>query len=191
MVVAAAIGERLDLELQHVGHVQHDRLAGRDQPTHLVHHHRRGDDVAVQHQLAGHFQRVQANLTRHHQQFDEGAIALGLFEDAIAHKLNGDRQIPFAERHAIAQRAGFAFQDRQIMPGIADQLITPEAARVFGDHRAVGHDADLGRRAAHRDRAPGKRRRNAVAIAVQHDEAGAGDPQHMLHIAIERCGDPP
>jgi hypothetical protein len=29
MVVAAAIGERFDLELQHVGHVQHDRLAGR------------------------------------------------------------------------------------------------------------------------------------------------------------------
>lgn len=33
-----AIGERFELVLQHVGHGQHDRLRGCDQPTHLVHH---------------------------------------------------------------------------------------------------------------------------------------------------------
>ena len=84
-------------------------------------------------------------------EFDKSAIPFGLLENAVAHALNGDRQIPLAERHAVAQRAGFAFQDRQIMPGIADQLISPKAAGMFGDHSTFGHDPHTVGRAAHRD----------------------------------------
>ena len=47
MVVAAAIGERFALKLQHVGDVQHGWRRGCDQPAHLVHHHGGGDDVGV------------------------------------------------------------------------------------------------------------------------------------------------
>jgi hypothetical protein len=56
---------------------------------------------------------------------------------------------------------------------------------MLGDRHAVGHDADLGGRAAHRDRTTGKRRRHAVAIAIQHHEARAGHSQHMLDITVE------
>jgi hypothetical protein len=101
-----AIGERFKLELQDVGHGQRERLGWRKQAPYLVHHNRRGNDIAVQHQLAGHLQRFQTDLARHQQQLDEGAVPFGLLEDVIAHKLNGDRQLPFAERYAIAQRAG-------------------------------------------------------------------------------------
>ena len=71
------ISERFELELQHVRHVQHDRLPWRDQPTHLVHHNGRADDCAVQHQFAGHFQHFQTNLARQQQQLDEGRSPLG------------------------------------------------------------------------------------------------------------------
>lgn len=62
---------------------------------------------------------------------------------------------------------------------------------MLGDHRAVGHDAHQRRRATDRDRTAGECGRNAVSIAVEHHEAGAGHPQHALDIAIEGCGDLP
>ena len=77
------------------------------------------------------------------------------------------------------------------MPGIANQLIASKTPGMLGDQRAIGHDADLGGGAAHRDRPTGKRCRNAVAVAIQHNDAGAGDPQHMFHIPVEGRGDPP
>jgi len=75
----------------------------------------------VEHQFAGHLQRLQTEFTCHQQKFDEGPVSLGRLEDAIAHKLNGGWQIPFAERHAIAQRARLSLQNWQIVPGIAEK----------------------------------------------------------------------
>ena len=77
------------------------------------------------------------------------------------------------------------------MPGIADQLIAPEPSGMLGDHHAVGHHADLSGRAADRDGPASKCCRDAVTVAVQHHEAGARDPQHVLHISIKGCGDLP
>jgi len=91
MIIAAAIGERLGLELQHVGHGQPVGLRGREQSAHFVQHHGRGDDIALEHQLTGDLEWFEANLACHQQQFDEGAVPLGLLEDAVANLLNGDR----------------------------------------------------------------------------------------------------
>ena len=85
--------------------------------AHLVHHNGGGDDFAVQRQFAGRLQRFQADFTRRQQQLDEGAVAIGLLEDVRA-RLHGDRQLPFSERHAVAQRAWLSLQDRQVVPGI-------------------------------------------------------------------------
>jgi hypothetical protein len=56
---------------------------------------------------------------------------------------------------------------------------------MFGDHRAIGNDADFCSRAAQRNRAAGEFGRNTVAVAIQYHEAGAGDPRHMFQIPIE------
>ena len=40
-------------------------------------------------QFTRHFQRFQPGIARHQQQFDEGPVALGLFEDPVAHQLDG------------------------------------------------------------------------------------------------------
>ena len=58
--------------------------------------------LALQHQFADDLQWFRADLVRHQQQFDKGAVAAGLLEDAVSDGLDGDRQIPFAEPHAIA-----------------------------------------------------------------------------------------
>jgi hypothetical protein len=59
VIIAAAIGELLGLKLQHVGHSQHGGLGGSEQAVHFVQDHGRGDDLALQHQLAGDLQRFQ------------------------------------------------------------------------------------------------------------------------------------
>ncbi len=79
------------MELQHVGHSQHGGLGGFEQAAHFVEHHGRGDDMPLQHQLAGDLQRFQADLARHQQQFHKAAIAAGLLEDAVPDGLDGDR----------------------------------------------------------------------------------------------------
>ena len=65
MIIAAAIGERLGLKLQHVGNGQHGGLGGSEQAAHFVQDHGRGDDMSLQHQLAGDLQRFQPDLARH------------------------------------------------------------------------------------------------------------------------------
>ncbi len=77
------------------------------------------------------------------------------------------------------------------MPGIADQLITPQAKGMFGNHRAIGHDPHTVGRAAHRDGAAAKCRWQTVAIAIEGDQADAGRAQDMFEIAIELRGDRP
>ncbi len=114
-----------------------------------------------------------------------------LFENAVAHQPDGRGQIPLLERHAVAECARFALQDRQIMPRIADQLITPIPAGVFGHDCAVGHDAHASGRGTHRDSAAGEGGWHAVSVAIHGDQAGARHAQHMLDVAVERRGDLP
>ena len=91
MIVAAAISERLVLELQHVEHGQPGWLRGCDQAAHFVQHHGRSDDMALEHQFTGDLKWFQADLACHQQHLDKGAVAFRLLEDAVANMPSGDR----------------------------------------------------------------------------------------------------
>lgn len=73
--------------------------------------------------------------------------------------------------------AGFALNDRQIMPPVIDRLArsivrTVDDAAMFADHLPLGDDHNPLRVNTHAHRAIGEGGRDAVAVAFQMDEAG-------------------
>ena len=56
---------------------------------------------------------------------------------SLADLLHRRRHYPVTERRAIAKSAGFAGQDRHIMPGIIDRLASAKAAPMFGNDRTI------------------------------------------------------
>ncbi len=87
------------------------------------------------------------------QDLDELAVAIGMLGELGADLAQAGRQVPVLEGCAIAQGTGLLQQDRQIVPGIVDGLIAPEASGVIGDHLVVEqHDDPLGM-GSHQDHA--------------------------------------
>src|ERR1700722_7287391 len=71
------------------------------------------------------------------------------------------------------------------MPGIVDNLVTPELARMVS-HRLVvdqRHDA-LGMR-AHQHHSAGSPRVDAVTVVIRHDQAGGGGTPRLFDEAVE------
>ena len=72
------------------------------------------------------------------------------------------------------------------MPGIVDDLVAPEVARMVGDDLvAQQHDDALGM-GAHQYHPAGSARIDAVAIVIGHDQAGRAGPDRLLDEAVER-----
>jgi hypothetical protein len=65
------------------------------------------------------------------QHLDELSVCVGVWLQLGADLGQGGRQIPVLERSAVAQGAGLPHQHRQIMPGIVNDLVPPEVARVI------------------------------------------------------------
>ena len=99
--------------------------------------------------------RVQAVDQHRRQHAHEAPVGLVAAAQLAPQPGQGRRQRPVQERRAVAQRAGLAGQDRQVVPGIIDRPAPAEAAGVLGHHLAgaahddpVGIGADLHRHAA-------------------------------------------
>ena len=58
------------------------------------------------------------------EQFNKGTIPTRLTKYVIPDGPDGTGQIPFSKWNSIAQRAGFTFQNWQVMPWIAGKLVT-------------------------------------------------------------------
>lgn len=71
------------------------------------------------------------------------------------------------------------------MPGGANQLITAKTPWMLGDHLTVGDDAHLARATAHGNGLARPLSWDAVAVAIDPHQAGTGDAQHLLDIAVE------
>src|SRR5271163_1719475 len=71
------------------------------------------------------------------------------------------------------------------MPGIVDNLVTPELARMVSHHLVIEqhHDA-LGMR-AHQYHSAGSPRVDAVTVVIRHDQAGDGGTHRFLDEAVE------
>ena len=103
----------------------------------------------------------------------------------LAHRGERRRQIPVLERGAVTQGTGLAYQHRQIVPGVVDDLVALEAARVIGDRLAVEqHDDPIGI-GAHQHGAASGSGIDAVLVAVMRDQAGRGRPHRLLDEAGE------
>lgn len=125
----------------------------------------------------------------HHQGEDLDHLAVTawpLHEDRLqALELGGE----LAERRAVAERSWLALQDGQVVAPVEDRPAGPMVAGDFADMLgdgltlrdenqavAVGLDADG---------SIGKRRRDAVSIALERDQAGRRNPLGVLYEPIE------
>ena len=187
--MAGAIGQRLQVQNQRIGRVDHAgwRLAG--QAPQFVGHDGGVEMPLLARQSAGQIQRLHSSFAGNHQHFGKSAIPLGLFERVRPHGLNRRRQLPAGERQAMAQGAGFGFEHGEIMPRLADQLVAGKTALVARDKLSAGHNGDAGGADARRHHSANPLRGNGIAVAVDIGQAGAGNPQGLLDSAIESHAD--
>jgi hypothetical protein len=100
-------------------------------------------DVVRQGLGAGGFDGVQAIGEHGTEYVDYLPITAGLSFELTLHTAQGRRQIPVLERRPVAQRAGLADQDRDVMERVVDRLATAEGTIMAGDnlvrHRSRTH----------------------------------------------------
>ena len=72
------------------------------------------------------------------------------------------------------------------MPGIVDDLVAPEVARMIGDHLVAQQHDDAFGMGAHQHHPAGGARIDAVAIMIGHDQAGGAGPHRLLDEPVER-----
>ena len=73
------------------------------------------------------------------------------------------------------------------MPGIVDDLVAPELARMVGDHLVTQQNDDAFGMGAHQHHPAGGPRIDAVAIMIGHDQAGGAGPHRLLDKPVERA----
>lgn len=89
---------------------------------------------------------------------------------SFADLLHRGWQNPFPERSAVAQSAGFASEDRNIVPGIIDVIATAKAGPMFGDRHPVLLDD------------------KPISIGVDLDRATDGSRQDGIFVVVEANG---
>ena len=71
------------------------------------------------------------------------------------------------------------------MPGIVDDLVAPEAARMIRDNFLAQHHYDAFGMGAHQHHPAGGARIDAVAVVIGHDQAGRAGPDDLLDEPVE------
>ena len=107
-------------------------LPGKDVEDHVG-----GMDALGQGLCAGCLHRGQSVRQDAGQNGDHLAIAIIAPGQLAPHPLEGRRQDPLLEWRPIAQRAGFARQNRHVMPGIVNRLAAAIAAGMLADDAPV------------------------------------------------------
>ena len=140
-VVACAIGQRLQAQRWGRWMIERRGPHGSGQAAHGVHDHRGADAPRLDGQLTGHLQHLQSQLARQEQPFDERSIALGRLQQALAHHPDGGRSVPLLKGDSVTQGTRFTLQDRQVVPRVANQLLTTKATDRLSHHLTVSHEA--------------------------------------------------
>lgn len=94
-------------------------------------------DVVRQGLGAGGFDGVQAIGEHGTEDLDYLPITAGLSFELTLHTAQGRWQIPVLERRPVAQRAGFAGQDRDVMERVVDRLAAAEGTIMAGDNLTI------------------------------------------------------
>src|SRR3974390_363496 len=185
-VVAAAIGQGLCLEFRQMRrHLARCGklivvVAGQDVEYHVPTGRAGGNGFGT---CRGHLLKpVDGDGT---QDADKLAVAVGFGAEQLPHLGKGLRQVPVPEGGAVAQGAGFALQDFQVVPGVIDDLVPAELApmsannvTVMDDDDSVGVGPDHGRFA---DRCGV----DAVAVVVIGHQGGGRDTGRQFLVAVK------
>ena len=122
------------------------------------------------------------------QHIDHLSVATRLAQHMILQLSEGTWQ--FQERRAIPESAGLALNDSQVVPPIIDrlrwQLVTAlDHPQMFAQDVALGCNDQPIRIYPQADRAIGKGRRNALAIALEADQTCGGDAFAVLDKTVK------
>lgn len=100
----------------------------------------------------GGFDGIQAIGEHGAEDFDHLAVAAGLSFELALNTAQGRRQVPFLERHPVAQGARFARQNRDVVERVVDCLAAAEGAimasqdpSILPAFQMLGTGADLDR----------------------------------------------
>src|SRR5580658_8813068 len=119
------------------------------------------------------------------QHLDELTVSVGVALQLRANLAQRGRESPILERRAVAQGTGLLHQDWQIMPGIVDDLVVTELARMIGDDLLTQqHDDAFGMR-THQYHPSSSSRIDAVTIAIGRDQTRRAGPDCLLDKAVE------
>ena len=145
-----------------------------------------GMDVVRKGLGAGSFDGVNTIGEHSPEDLDHLPITAGLAFELALHTSQGRRQIPILERRPVAQCAGLARQNRDVVEWVVDCLGAAEGAimpthdlAVLPAFQSVGIGADL-------DGPPDRTGVDRVAVLVEAHEAGLGDGRRDGMKAVER-----
>jgi hypothetical protein len=98
------------------------------------------------------------------------AVFLALLQ-ATAQNHEAIVQLQVFHRRAVVERSRFRFDQRQIVPGFVNGLLTLMASRVLGNATILKEDSDLPHVGPHGHRMVGVTTRRGVIITVEADQA--------------------
>src|SRR6056297_1506658 len=136
-VVAIAIGRRLAAQLQRIRRRDCQGWRRFAVTRQDVQDHAGGMDVVRQGLGAGGFDGVQAIGEHGTEDVNYLPITAGLSFELTLHTAQGRWQIPVLERRPVAQRAGFAGQDRDVMERVVDRLAAAEGTIMASDNLTI------------------------------------------------------
>src|SRR5579872_5563068 len=192
-VIALDVGLRLGYQRQRLRRHYRRRVhrLSVDQAMQQIQDVRLGGCTGLQRQFDGGEHSLLIMLKNEGQDVDHFAVAAWHFEYTLLQSLEGGRQ--FSEGGAVAQGPGLALDDSQIVPPVVDRHAfamtrADEEPLMLADYLTFGDNDDaLGiHPKAHWP--IGERRRYAVAIALQMDEAGRRHALGVFDKAVERSG---
>src|SRR5713101_253678 len=146
LVVAGAIGHRLDRQRQRRRGCDRRGRIGIALPRQDVEHDVAAEESGCERLDTGRLDSVEPGLGNLRQDINKLAIAVVMAGQPPADLRQRRRQIPVAERIAVAQRAGLPGQHRQVMPGVVGGLAAAETS--WKPSKGPGYEIRLGRSAS-------------------------------------------
>jgi len=129
-------------------------------------------DALIHGLAAGGFDGLQPFIGHAAQDLDHLPVAVIAALQLAPDRGHGGREHPVLERSPIAQRAGFACQNRHIVPRVIDRLTPPEGAGMLAHHHAILPDDDAFGVGMHLDGTADGGRKDGVFVVVEPHRAG-------------------
>ena len=181
MIVTMGIGYRLFVQCQGCG--DGDRVLHGPQAGQYILHVLTTRPPGFEGQFHGYQHGIQPMHRNGCQHIGHDPVAAGMLQEVLLQVQQRFRHL--GKRRAVAQGPGFALDQVDVMAEIVEGLIALEAAGVPGNLLPIGYELQGIRVDAQADDAVGVVSGHAVAVALEMDERGAGNPDRFFDITIE------